>query len=128
MISLSVEPGDGETLYYDKTGNELQSDIRIDGTSISGTLNSVDDYKTFSKDTSKHHLVLKLAAPDGGTIETKMTGGSTVMKNYVTVDDGYCVYSVTNKDAQKIYVKVTKSDKSVEKIYDLSGLTLGEAV
>ena len=125
MISLSVTPGDGETSYYDKTGNELQSDVTIDGKFIRGTLNYLDNYTTFLGDTAKHHLVLKLSSEDADKIETKMTGGQpSVMKDYVQVSDGFCVYSVTDEDGQKIHVKVTKGGKSAETIYDLTGLTL----
>lgn len=124
MIGLSVKPGDGGTSYYGKRGDELQSNVGISDTKITGSLKYVDGYSTFDQDTSKHHLVLALTASDADKIETKMTGGSTVMKSYVTVDDGYCVYSVTDKDKQKIYVRATKGKGSVEKVYDLSGLTL----
>lgn len=126
MISLSVTPGDGETSYYEKTGNDLQSDVWVDGTTIRGVLNYVDDYSPVLGDTAKHHLVLKLSATGAEKIETKMTGGPLIMKDYVTVDDGWCVYSVTNKDIQKIYVKVTKNGETLEKVYDLIGLTLAE--
>ena len=81
------------------------------------------DYQTFVGDTANHHLVLKLES-DGDKIETKMTGGDTKMHDYVVVDDGWCVYSITNKGEQKIHVKVTKSNNSIEKVYDLSNLTL----
>lgn len=127
MISLSVEAGDGETSYYEHTANEYQSGIEITDTEIKGTLNKLDGVVLFKGDTANHHLVLKLAATGADKLETKMTGGSTVMKNYVTVSDGFCVYSITNKDQQKIYVKATKNGESVEKIYSLTGLTLAEA-
>lgn len=124
MSSLSVEPDNGETEYYNKRASELQSDIVIWNRAISGTLHYVDGYSLFDGDTAKHHLVLKLTADGGVTIETKMTGGATVMKGYVTVSDGYCVYSVTDKDHQKIYIKASKDGKSIENIYDLSDLVL----
>ena len=126
MISLVVKAGDSGTDFYGKKGSELQSGITISGTKISGTLLKTTDYHTFGGDTANHHLVLSLASDNAEKIETKMTGGSLVMQDYVTVTDGYCVYSVTEKDTQKIYVKGTKGVDSDEKIYDLSGLTLGD--
>lgn len=48
------------------------------------------------------------------------------MRDYVTVDDGFCVYSITDKDQQKIYVKATKNSGFTEKIYSLTGLTLAD--
>lgn len=126
MISLSVTPGDGETPYYEKTGDDLQSDVWIDGTTIRGVLKYVDGYSPVPDDTAKHHLVLKLSADGAEKIETKMTGGPLIMTDYVTVDDGWCVYSVSNKDIQKIYVKATKDGETLEKVYDLIGLTLAE--
>lgn len=126
MISLSVTPGDRETSYYTKTGSEIQSGVHIHDTSIFGTLNKLEDYKTFDQDTAQHHLVLKFSAKNADKLETKMTGGSLVMKDYVTVDDGFCVYSVTEPETQKVYVKATKNGNSVEEIYDLSGLVLAD--
>lgn len=128
MISLAVEPDNGETEYYSKRASELQSNVTIRNRSISGTLHHVDGYSLFDGDNAKHHLVLKLTADGGATIETKMTGGATVMKNYVTVSDGYCVYSVTDKDSQKVYVKASKNGKSIENVYDLTGLDLESGV
>lgn len=128
-MSLSVAAGDGETQYYTKPAKDLQSDIRIVGREILGNLKDTDDtYKVFDQDTAQHHLVLKLTSDNESTIETKMEGGSTVMKDYVTVDDGFCVYAITSKDDQKIHVKVTKGDTdSAEIIYDLSKLVLEES-
>ena len=124
MISLIVEAGDDGTQYYEHTASELQSGISITGIEIKGTVNKVSGIVNFVGDNTDYHLVLKLTADGGVTIETKMTGGATVMKGYVTVDDGYCVYSVTDKDHQKIYVKASKDGKSIENVYDLSGLVL----
>ena len=128
MISLSVEPGDGETQYYNKQGNELQEGVTIEGTKISGTLKKVTGYKLFGDDdehTESHNLVLKLSSDDADKIETEMDG-STHMHGYVEVDDGFCVYRVDDKDTQKIRVKATKGNSNVVKEYDLSGLTLEE--
>ncbi len=83
-------------------------------------------YKLFGDDndfTESHNLVLKLSSTDAEKIETSMDG-STHMHGYVQVDDGWCVYRIEDKDTQKIRVKVTKGDKFVEKVYDLSGLIL----
>ena len=121
-----VEAGDSERNYYDKPANELQEGIRISGNKISGTLKKVTGYKLFGDDnnmTESHNLVLKLSSDDAEKIETSMDG-STHMHGYVEVNDGYCVYRIENKDTQKIRVKVTKGDKFVEKVYDLSGLIL----
>lgn len=126
MISLSVDAGDGETQYYGHAANELQSGIVVSDNAIVGTLNKVPGIVNFKGDTSDYHLVLTLKADGADKLETKMTGGSLVMKDYVTVTDGFCMYSITNKDQQKIYVKATKNGKSVEKIYSLTGLTLAE--
>lgn len=128
MIGLSVEPGDRETQYYNKPASELQSGVEVHDTWITGTLKKTVGYSLFDGDNADHHLVLKLESSDAEKIETKMVGGATVMKDYVTVDDGFCVYSVTEKNKQKVFVKVTKGDKSTEYIYSLSGLTLADKV
>lgn len=124
MISLSVEAGDGETSYYGHTANELQTGIVVTEDAIKGTLNNVPGVVNFEGDNADHHLVLKLRADSAEKLETKMTGGNLVMKDYVTVTDGFCMYSVTDKDQQKIHVKATKGELSTEKTYSLSQLVL----
>ena len=85
-------------------------------------------YPDFSDDPEAqkgHFLVLTFDPQEEETVETKIAGGPSVMRDYVDATiDKYCVYRIQDKYQQKIYVKTTKNMKSVEEIYDLSKLTL----
>lgn len=127
MISLTVKPVDGETSVYGKNAEDLQENIEIGEDSITGTLKRVTEYKQFSSEPSEqsgNYLALSLASENGETIKTELVGGT---KGEVTVDDGYCVYRISNKDSQSVKVTVTKGEESVTKTYSLEGLTCNES-
>lgn len=127
MISATVEAGDSGTEYLNKPASELQENIRIINTNISGTLHKVDDFVDFNPDEpseqSGHYLVLKMAPLEEATIKTKIIGGT---KPEVTVDDGFCVYRIKDKNSQKIQISTTKGESTATIVYDLSRLILEE--
>ena len=92
---------------------------------IYGNLKNITDYVQFDPSApdkqSGHFLVLDLASEGGATIQTKVIGGDS--EDWVTVDDGFCVYRIKNTQ-QKIAVKTTKTEQSTERTYDLSNLIL----
>lgn len=92
---------------------------------IYGNLKNVAGYEQFNpsapEQQSGHFLVLDLASEGGATIQTKIIGGDS--EDWVTVDDGFCVYRIKNTQ-QKIVVKTTKTEQSTERTYDLSNLIL----
>lgn len=126
MKSLSVEPEAGGTSVFGKTVSDLQSNVVVGETSITGTLKYVTGYTEFSSETSEqsgNYLVLKLAVDPADAVTTVEVVGGT--KGPVTLDsDMNIVLLIRNKDTQSIKVTVTKGKESVVKTYSLTGLTL----
>lgn len=126
MKSLSVEPEAGGTSVFGKTVSDLQSNVVVGETSITGTLKYVTGYTEFSSETSEqsgNYLVLKLAVDPADAVTTVEVVGGT--KGPVTLDsDMNIVLLIRNKDTQSIKVTVTKGEENVVKTYSLTGLTL----
>ena len=112
-----------ETNLYDLTANELQSDITIKDNEISGILNYVSDYVGFNSSNKEEQngnfLALSLSADEGITITTELVGGT---KGPVTINDGFCVYRITDNKKQKVKVTFSKEEETETKIYGLTGL------
>lgn len=109
--------------FWGKTVEDLQSDIEIDGTSISGILNYIDDYSAAGytgEEVSGNFIVLHFSVPDVEDVEIQTTtNGRTVTLD----DDGLLVARVADKDSQTITVVASKDGyPDVEKVYDFSGL------
>lgn len=129
MIGLSVSPESGEATVFGKTVNELQSDVVVGDSEITGTLHYVTDYTQFSSDSAKqkgNYLALKFDFTSGTTTTVEIVGGTS---GAVTLDaDKNWVGLIANKDSQTIKVVATKGGMRVERTYSLTGLTLDPAV
>ena len=127
MISLVVKAVDGGTACYGKNASELQQNITITDTDISGTLNKIDDYSEAFPDAQEktgHYLALAFTFDEGATVKTELLGGK---KGEVDVTaDKYCVYRIENKDTQKVKITATKGEQSTEKTYGLTKLNLAD--
>ena len=129
MISATVKAGDSGTQYLEVPASELQSNIVIDDKfeTIAGVLHKKDDFVAFNpsapEEQSGHYLVLTLTPLEEATIKTKIIGGT---KPEVTVDDGFCVYRITDSEKQMIEVSTDKAGDVKKKTYDLRRLILEE--
>lgn len=112
---------------FGKTVSDFQSDIEIDGTSISGILNYIDDYSSagyVGEEASGNFIVLHFAVDDAPDAEIEIT---TNGRTKTLDDDGILIARVADKDLQTITVVASKDGyESVTKIYDLSGLICEE--
>lgn len=112
-----------------KEVSDLQSDITVTESRISGSLAYVDDYTNFDEDTdlqSGHYLALKFEATDGATITAQLIGGEED-EDPVTVDsnDMNVVLRITDPSVQKVKIVATKSNyTTATKVYTLTGLRL----
>lgn len=125
MISLTVAAMDGKTDAYKKTVEDLQSDVVIGETGISGTLKYVTEYTGFSSkadEQSGNYLALKVEVPEGAEVTTELVNGKKGSVNLSK--DKFCVYRISDKDKQKIKFTVSVNEESVTKTYDLTGLVL----
>lgn len=108
--------------------NELQSNIVVGDSEITGTLHYVTGYTQFSdapEQQSGNYIALKFDFTDGATTTVEIVGGT---KGAVTLDeDKNWVGLIASKDSQKIKVVTTKDGQKVEKTFGLTGLTLESA-
>lgn len=112
---------------FGKTPADLQSNISVGESAITGNLKYVSDYTGFSSKVSEqsgNYLALHAEVPgvEGVSISVKVTKA-------VTLDsDGDIVLRIANKDSQTVTVVASKEGyDSVTKVFGLSGLTVESA-
>ena len=124
MTSLSVEPEDGEAEWLGKTVSDLQEDIVVGDTSISGTLKYVTGYTGWSSNPEEqegHYLALKFDPPENATTTVQVLGGT---HGPVELDsDNVCIFRITN-NRQKIKVVSTVNETVITNVYNLKRLAL----
>ncbi len=127
-VTLGVTPTDPSTTRYGKEVDDLQSNIEINEGSrqILGTLRYVTGYTGWSGDPdlqSGNYLALDFAStPADATVTVEVIGGASE-GNPITVDDGYCVFRITDRK-QKIRVKSISGDNVIDRTYGLGSLKL----
>lgn len=109
--------------------SDLQTDVVVNGTEISGTLKHVTGYTGFSTDPAEqqgNYLCLKFnTMPTDAITTVELVGGT---KGPVVLDsDMNMVLLIKDKDAQTVKVTVDDGDEQLTKIYSLAGLTLESA-
>lgn len=116
-----------ETSVLGKTVSELQQNVVISDTDISGTLHHVTDYTGFSSnptDQQGNYLALKFEVDSPDTDVYVNLAGGTV--GWVKLDEDLLhVLKIANKDSQtvQVYYQIGE-EKSETKTYSLTGLTL----
>lgn len=120
-------PEDGETTLFGKKVSELQSDVNFVGDNIQGTLKYVTGYTGFSEDSELQEgnfLGFKVAPSlgDGATYTVEVVNSHS---SPVTLDrDMNAVIRIESNSAQSLKIVGTVGEKTVERIYSFSGLTL----
>lgn len=109
---------------FGKHINDLQSNVAVSGTGVTGTLKYVSDYTGFSskvEEQSGNYLGLHAEVPEAedATISVKVT-------KPVTLDsDGDIVLRIADKSTQTVTVVASKEGyDSVTKVFSLTGLTV----
>lgn len=122
---------DGETDAYGKTGNDLQTNVNVSRTAVTGTLKYVTGYTGFNgsepDEQEGNYLALDFSTDmdaQGATVTVELVGGTKGEVHLTHPDDMFCVFRVTNKDTQNIRVKATKDGATSTRELDLSGLVL----
>lgn len=122
---------DGETDAYGKTGNDLQTNVNVSRTAVTGTLKYVTGYTGFNSaepiEQEGNYLALDFSTDmdaAGATVTVELVGGTKGPVQLTHPDDMFCVFRVTNKDTQNIRVKATKDGATSTRELDLSGLVL----
>ena len=122
---------DGETDAYGKTGNDLQTNVNVSRTAVTGTLKYVTGYTGFNSSESieqeGNYLALDFStdmdAP-GATVTVELVGGTKGEVSLTYPSDMFCVFRITDKNTQNIRVKATKDGATSTRELDLSGLVL----
>ena len=116
---------------FGKVIGDLQSDIVIGDSGITGTLKYVTGYTGFSSDVSMqsgNFLAIKCETPNLSTetITVEVVNGTS---GAVTLDDdGVIVLRIADKDTQSVRVTATRSGLTTwTKTYSLTGLTVQNA-
>ena len=127
---MDTETLEGENLLG-KRVEDLQEDVDIEGTSISGILKYVTDYTGFSGDPLEqegNYLALHFDSDEGAVITVELIGGD--LGRPVTLDeDGIIILRIkegetSGKTDETIEVVATKGDYSTTVTYDLAGIRL----
>ena len=122
---------DGETDAYGKTGNDLQTNVNVSRTAVTGTLKYVTGYTGFNSavpaEQEGNYLALDFSTDmdaTGATVTVELVGGTKGEVQLTHPDDMFCVFRVTDKNKQNIRVKATKDGATSTRELDLSGLVL----
>lgn len=127
-MSVDADISASEDLFG-KTVSDLQSNVHIGASAITGTLKYVDDYTGFSSKTeeqSGNYLAIHAADSKADSITAELVGGT---KGPVTLDsDGLIVFRIANKNTQSVKITSYKNGVAKDvKTYSLTGLTIEAA-
>lgn len=125
-IEITVEVPRGEENFLGKAVSELQTDVEVNDTKVTGTLNYVEEFTEFNKSNSLEQegnfIVLKVdEATKGKTVTAKITGTGAKGKLTTLDSDGILICKVANKDN-----KITFNIEDTSKTLDLTALELRE--
>lgn len=126
-MSVKVDAVIGaDTDLFGKVVSDLQENIVVGASGVSGTLKYVADYSSAygAGENSGHYLVLHCTTPgtEGATITSELIGGT---HGPVTLDeDGIVISRITDKDTQTIEVVAYKDGETATVTLDLSELVL----
>lgn len=124
-VTVTVAPESPSATLLGKKVSELQSNVVVGESAITGSLKNVTGYTGFSSDPSEqkgHYLALKFdVAPADATTTVELVGGT---KGAVALDEDKNIVLPIKNNSQSVKVISTKDSSSVTKIYTLTGLTL----
>lgn len=122
---------DGETDAYGKTGNDLQTNVNVSRTAVTGTLKYVTGYTGFNSseaiEQEGNYLALDFSTDmdaKGATVKVELVNGTKGEVQLTYPSDMFCVFRVTDKNTQNIRVTATKDGATSTRELDLSGLVL----
>lgn len=108
------------------TESDLQENVTVSGTDVTGTLKAVANYTGFSsnvEEQSGHYIVVHVSSNKDSDFVAELIGGT---KGPVTLDSDQTIVFLIKNTSQSIKVTATPKDGSsaVSKTYSLSGVTL----
>lgn len=127
MSSPAVDAEDSEAQIFGYTVSDLQSDLTVTDTAITGTLKYLDSGSLVDTYGAGYFMALKFSDVD--TDATSVLVGMDPSEGTGLVEllgdpDMNGAFKVTDKDAQVFKIVTTDGTRTTTKTYDLSGLTL----
>ena len=116
---------------FGKVVSNLQSNVSVGASAITGTLKYVSDYTGFSSKTAEqsgNYLAIHCTVPGttGAEITVELEHGTSGERRLDS--DGLIVLRIADKDIQNVIVRDKKTGlETVAKTYTLTGLTLESA-
>ena len=124
-VAVAVAPESPSATLLGKKVSELQSNVVVGESAITGSLKNVTGYTGFRSEPSEqkgHYLALKFdVTPADATTTVELVGGT---KGPVALDEDKNIVLLIKNNSQSVKVISTKDSSSVTKIYTLTGLTL----
>ena len=123
-VDADISPSED---LFGKTVTDLQENVVIGSSAITGTSKYVTGYTGFSskpEEQEGNYLVIHCAATDADSITVELVGGT---KGPVTLDADGLIVELIRNTSQKIKVVATKGNLKEEKVFSLSGLVLEPA-
>ena len=129
MSSPAVDAEDSEAQIFGYTVSDLQSDLTVTDTAITGTLKYLDSGSLVDTYGEGYFMALKFSDidPDATSVLVGMDPSEgTGLVELLGDPDMNGAFKVTDKDVQVFKVVTTDGTRTATKTYDLSGLTLEE--
>lgn len=120
----------GSVDLFGKSVTDLQENIAVGKSGVTGTLKYVADYSSafLGDQSSGNYIALHYSVPnvEGVTLTVEVVNGTS---GPVTLDpDGICVSRIADKSTQTLKVVASKTGyESVTKTLSLTGLTLNQS-
>lgn len=120
----------GSVDLFGKSVTDLQENIAVGNSGVTGTLKYVADYSSafLGDQSSGNYIALHYSVPnvEGVTLTVEVVNGTS---GPVTLDpDGICVSRIADKSTQTLKVVASKTGyESVTKTLSLTGLTLNQS-
>ena len=119
-----MSPENPTATLFGKKVSELQSNVVVKGTDISGTLHNVTGYTDFSSivtEQSGHYLALKVPSKGEDETTVEVVGGT---KGPVKLDADRNIVLLITSTTQSVKVVNKKGEETSEKTYSLTNVTL----
>lgn len=122
--TLNVEVPTGATTVGNKTVNDLQDSIEVNGTELLGVSNYVTGFNMFPNTPNGNFIALKFTSDNGVTIKTKLVNAKETTDWQTLDSDGIMIVRITDKTTQSLIVRAEKDGKTTENIFNLARLTI----
>lgn len=122
-MGLAIDAAiDGATDLLGKVVGDLQANVAVYGTNVSGISKWVTGYTGFSGDPAEqvgNYLALHATADAGATIQAKLDGGNS---GWITLDSDGILIAHLHDNSTTLRFRATKNGVTEEKVLSLLGV------